>query len=71
MFGSHYEISDKEKEDEKKTRNREEGQVSLFFRPISAWKYLKMAQNKKMCIFCVNFTQIILALEINVCTFAV
>ena len=29
MFGNLYEISDKETEDEKKTKRREEGQVSL------------------------------------------
>ena len=31
MFGSLYEIPDKEKEDERETRLREEGQVSLSY----------------------------------------
>ena len=30
IYGNLYEISDKEKEDEKETRRKEEGQVSLF-----------------------------------------
>lgn len=45
MFGSHYEIPDKEKEDEKETRNREEGQVSLW--PMQAKIHIQFIKSRQ------------------------